>query len=70
MDVDARIRVDRSLPGSRGGGVDKTNAGDVDERDLGGETFRPWCRTSFREGIKDRQEFGMDFRVLVCLTWF
>lgn len=52
MDMDTQIRVDRSVQGSHDSSLDKTNYGDVEERDLGGEIFRAWCRMTFRYGDK------------------
>ena len=38
-------------------------------RDLGGEIFRAGVGRPSGRGRKDWHEFGMDFRVLACLTW-
>lgn len=46
--MDTQIGVDRSLQGSHDSRLDKTNDGDVEERDLGVEVFRAQCRMNFR----------------------
>lgn len=51
------------------GSSDKNNGGDLKERDSGGEISRASSRNlSLGRWIKDRQDFGMDFRVMLFPT--